>query len=166
MVRLVKMLQATGLRIDGVGIQAHWGLDYPSFADIDAAIDAYAALGVKVMITELDVDVLPLSKEGQIVGTALTQPQFQLPELKRFLDPYRDGLPASVQQQLAARYAEIFRLLHAKRDKIARVTFWGLHDGVSWKNERPVPNRTNYPLLFDRQLQPKPAFFAVLGAAR
>lgn len=165
-VRLVKMLQAAGIRIDGVGIQAHWGLDYPSLADIDAAIDAYAALGIKVMITELDVDVLPLSKEGQIIGTALTQPQFQLPEFKRFLDPYARELPASVQQQLASRYADIFRLLHRKRDKIARVTFWGLHDGVSWKNDRPVPNRTNYPLLFDRQLQPKPAFSAVIDVAR
>jgi endo-1,4-beta-xylanase len=165
-VRLVKMLQTAGIRIDGIGIQAHWGLDYPSLADIEAAIDAYAALGVKVMITELDVDVLPLSKEGQIIGTALAQPQFQLPEFKRFLDPYPHGLPADVQRQLAARYAELFRLFHRKRDKIARVTFWGLADGMSWKNDYPVPNRTNYPLLFDRQLKPKPAFAAVLDMPR
>ena len=58
--RLVKMLQEEGIRIDGVGMQGHWGLNYPKAEYIEAAIDAYAALGVKVMITELDVDVLPL----------------------------------------------------------------------------------------------------------
>ena len=50
------------------GMQGHWGLNYPKKEYIEAAIDAYAALGVKVMITELDVDVLPLTKEGQIIG--------------------------------------------------------------------------------------------------
>ena len=162
-VRMVKMLQAAGIRIDGVGIQGHWGLNYPSTADIEAAIDAYAALGIKVMITELDVDVLPLTREGQVIGTGLAHPQFQLPEFKRYLDPYRDGLPAEVQQQLADRYAELFALFHRKRDKLDRVSVWGVHDAMSWKNDYPVPHRTNHPLLFDRQYRPKPALEAVLA---
>ena len=165
-VRMAKMLQAHGVRIDGIGIQAHWGLDYPSLADIEAAIDAYAALGLKVMITELDVDVLPLTKEGQVIGSGLLHPQFQLPEFERYLDPYKDGLPPEVQKQLAARYAELFALFQRKRDKIARVTLWGVHDGMSWKNDYPIPNRTNYPLLFDRERKPKPALDAVLRVAR
>lgn len=165
-VRMVKMLQAHGLRIDGIGIQAHWGLNYPALADIEAAIDAYAALGVKVMITELDVDVLPLTREGQVIGTGLQHPQFQLPEFKRYLDPYRAGLPPAVQRQLADRYAELFRLFHRKRDQLARVTLWGVHDGMSWKNDYPVPNRINHPLLFDRARQPKAAFDAVLEVPR
>jgi endo-1,4-beta-xylanase len=161
-VRMVKMLQAAGIRIDGIGMQGHWGLDYPSTAHIEAAIDAYAALGLKVMITELDVDVLPLTKEGQIIGTGMAHPQFQLPEFKRFLDPYADGLPPQVQRQLAERYAELFRLFQRKRDAISRVSLWGVHDGMSWKNDYPIPNRTNYPLLFDRERRPKPALDAVL----
>lgn len=165
-VRMVKMLQARGIRIDGIGIQAHWGLNYPSLADIEAAIDAYAALGLKVMVTELDVDVLPLTREGQVIGTGLMHPQFQLPEFERYLDPYKDGLPPDVQQQLTDRYAELFRLFLRKRDKIARVTLWGVHDGMSWKNDYPIPNRTNYPLLFDRERRPKPAFDAVLAVPR
>lgn len=165
-VRMVKMLQAEGIRIDGIGIQGHWGLDYPSTADIEAAIDAYAALGVKVMITELDVDVLPLTKEGQIIGQGMAHPQFQLPEFKRFLDPYQAGLPADVQQQLAARYAELFGIFHRHRDQIHRVSVWGVHDPMSWKNDYPIPHRTNYPLLFDRQYQPKPALDAVLAVPR
>jgi endo-1,4-beta-xylanase len=161
-VRMVKLLQKEGIRIDGIGMQGHWGLNYPKTEYIEAAIDAYAALGVKVMITELDVDVLPLTKEGQIIGTGMSHEQFQLEEFETFLDPYRNGLPADVQQQLAARYAELFRIFYKKRDKIDRVTLWGVHDGMSWKNGYPIPNRTNYPLLFDRERKPKPAFDAVL----
>ncbi|RPE81219.1 endo-1,4-beta-xylanase [Vulcaniibacterium tengchongense] len=161
-VRMAKMLQANGVRIDGIGIQAHWGLNYPSLEDIEAAIDAYAALGLKVMITELDIDVLPLTREGQVIGTGLLHPQFQLPEFERYLDPYPHGLPAEVQRRLTERYAELFRLFHRKRDKIARVTLWGVHDGMSWKNDYPIPNRTNHPLLFDRARRPKPALDAVL----
>lgn len=165
-VRMARMLQAHGIRIDGIGIQAHWGLNYPNLEDIEAAIDAYHALGLKVMITELDVDVLPLTREGQVIGTGLMHPQFQLPEFERYLDPYPEGLPPEVERQLAQRYAELFGLFHRKRDRIARVTLWGVHDGMSWKNDYPVPNRTNYPLLFDREHRPKPAFDAVLAVPR
>ena len=165
-VRMVKMLQDAGIRIDGIGIQGHWGLNYPSTEHIEAAIDAYAALGVKVMITELDVDVLPLTKEGQIIGQGMMHPQFQLPEWKRFLDPYKDGLPADVEKQLTERYAELFRIFYRKRDVIDRVTLWGVHDGMNWKNGYPIPGRTNYPLLFDRARKPKPAFEAVLNVPR
>jgi endo-1,4-beta-xylanase len=165
-VRMVKMLQAAGIRIDGIGIQGHWGLNFPKTEYIEAAIDAYAALGVKVMITELDVDVLPLTKEGQIIGTVMSHEQFQLEEFKTFLDPYRNGLPDTVQQQLTDRYAELFRIFHARRDKLDRVTVWGVHDGMSWKNGYPIPRRTNYPLLFDRNRQAKPALAAVLEVAR
>lgn len=161
-VRLVRMLQAAGIWIDGVGMQGHWGLNYPSTEHIEAAIDSFAALGVKVMITELDVDVLPLTKEGQIIGTVMSHEQFQLEEFRKFLDPYAHGLPAAVQQELTDRYAELFRVFYRKRDKIDRVTLWGVHDGMSWKNGYPVPGRTNYPLLYGRDRQPKPALEAVL----
>ncbi|WP_454832874.1 endo-1,4-beta-xylanase [Pseudoxanthomonas wuyuanensis] len=161
-VRMVKMLQKAGIRIDGIGIQGHWGLEYPRSDYIEAAIDAYAAPGLKVMITELDVDVLPLTKEGQIIGTGMAHPQFQREEFKRFLDPYPDGLPADVERRLSERYAELFRIFHRKRDAISRVSLWGVHDGMSWKNDYPIPHRTNYPLLFDRERKPKPALEAVL----
>ncbi len=162
-VRMVKMLQASGIRIDGIGMQGHWGLNYPRTEYIEAAIDAYAALGVKVMITELDVDVLPLTKEGQIIGTIMQHKQFQLEEFEHFLDPYANGLPAEVEQQLSDRYAEIFRIFHGRRDAIARVSLWGVHDGMSWKNDYPIAHRTNYALLFDRARHPKPALDAVLS---
>lgn len=165
-VRMVKMLQEEGIRIDGVGIQAHWGLNYPQTEYIEAAIDAYAALGVKVMITELDVDVLPLTKEGQIIGMGMSDPQFQLEEFKEYFDPFIDGLPSAIQQELAARYAELFGIFYSNKDKIDRITLWGVHDGMSWKNGYPIPGRTNYPLLFDRDRKAKPAVDAILRVPR
>src|SRR5690606_9112791 len=107
-VRMVKMLQEAGIRIDGIGIQGHWGLNFPKTEYIEAAIDAYHALGLKVMITELDVDVLPLTKEGQIIGTGMMHPQFQLEEFKTFLDPYPNGMTRDLEQQLNERYAQLF----------------------------------------------------------
>ena len=162
-VRMIKMLQKQGIRIDGVGIQGHWGLDYPKTKYIEDAIDAYAACGVKVMITELDVDVLPLTKEGQIIGQGMADKQFQLEEFKIFLDPYQNGLPDSMQTALANRYAELFSIFYKRQKKIARVTLWGVDDSMSWKNGYPIPGRTNYPLLWDRQHQPKPVLNAVLA---
>lgn len=161
-VRMVKMLQREGVRIDGVGIQGHWGLNYPKKKYIEDAIDAYAACGIKVMITELDVDVLPLTKEGQVIGQGMADKQFQLEEFKTFLDPFPKKLPDSVQQLLTNRYKELFGIFYNRRDKIARVTLWGLSDGMSWKNDYPIPGRTNYPLLWDRQKKAKPALSEVL----
>ena len=115
------------------------------------------------MITELDIDMLPFSKEGQMTGKAMFDPALQREEFMRWLNPYADGLPEDVDQQIADRYVEIMRCIYNKRDKIARVTFWGLHDGVSWKNNYPIPNRTNYPLLFDRNLKKKKAFHQIIS---
>jgi endo-1,4-beta-xylanase len=111
----------------------------------------------------LDVDVLPITKEGQLIGKIMSDPQWQLEEFKTFLDPYTNGLPANVEKQLADRYAELFGIFYRKREKIDRVTLWGLHDGMSWKNDYPVPRRTNYPLLYNRDKTPKSALDAVLN---
>ena len=86
-------------------------------------------------------------------------------EMRKELDPYPSGLPADVQRRLANRYAELFRLFVKHADKLDRVTFWGVHDGQSWRNSWPMRGRKDYPLLFDRQLQPKPAFNAVIHTA-
>lgn len=158
---IVKMLKEAGIRIDGVGIQAHWGLNFPKNHYVEEAIEKIAALGVKVLITEIDIDVLPLTKEGQIIGQSMSEPQFQLEEFEEFLDPYKDGIPAEVEKQQADRYEELFRIFYKHRDVIDRVTFWGLQDAMSWKNGYPVPGRTNYPLLFQRDLTPHESFWRV-----
>ena len=141
-VELVKRLREQGIAIAAVGLQGHNRMDWPSPAQEDSTIDAFAAAGFPVMITELDVDVLP-----------------------RALNPYVEGLPDSLQQALAQRYAELFGSYLRHRGTVTRVTFWGVTDRDSWLNNWPVRGRTNYPLLFDRDGRPKPAFAAVVQAA-
>lgn len=154
-VRLVTHLQEAGVDIDGIGMQAHWGLEHPPVEEIEASIETFSELGIKVMITELDVDVLP--SEGDIPDNITADM-----ERRAFLDPYQDGLPESVQSGLADRYGKLFSLLKKQSDKISRVTFWGVNDRQSWKNNWPVRGRTNHPLLFDRNNQPKPALERVI----
>jgi len=48
---------------------------------------------------------------------------------------------------------------------VNRVTLWGATYKTSWLNNWPVRGRISYPLLFDREGKPKPAFYAVLKAA-
>ncbi len=151
-IRLVRRIKAAGLRIDAVGIQGHWGLTYPDVKTIEDAIVAFHKLGVKVSITELDIDVLPRVGGGADLNDVQTTGA----------DPYKDGCPAEVLRQQADRYRELFQMFSRHTDAIERVTFWGVGDGGSWLNNFPVRGRTNYPLLFDRQLKPKPAFSAVL----
>lgn len=155
-VRLVRNLQEQGIQVDGIGMQGHYGITYPSVEEIEASILAYAELGVKVMITEMDIDVLPNPSGRQGADIAMTF------EAEEGYNPYEAGLPDSVQQQLTDRYAEIFEVFHRHRDKISRVTFWGVADQHSWLNDWPMQGRTSYPMLFDREYQPKPAYEAVV----
>jgi endo-1,4-beta-xylanase len=154
---LVRSLKAKGIRIDGLGLQGHWGMDYPSVNEIDHMLTEYGKLGVKLMITELDISVLPLPNQN--TGAEVTQRA----EGGDAANPYPDELPAERQKALADRYTEIFRVFLKHADKLDRVTFWGVHDGQSWKNNWPIRGRSDYPLLIDRQFQPKRAFEAVVA---
>jgi endo-1,4-beta-xylanase len=159
-IKIVKDLKARGLRVDAIGEQGHWLLEGPSLADIEATITDIAAAGVKVAITELDVDVLP--RDPGMYGADLEKRA----KFKAETNLYPDGLPKEKQDQLARRYADIFALFLKHKEKIARITFWGVTDGQSWLNGFPIPGRINYPLLFDRQGETKPAFDAVVSTLK
>ncbi|MCE1197460.1 MAG: endo-1,4-beta-xylanase [Marinilabiliales bacterium] len=148
-VAMVRKLQSEGVAIHGIGMQCHISLTYPDIAEFEKSILAYAELGVKVMITEMDVTVLPNpdANVGADVSATATYQQK--------INPYADGLPAAVGTQLANRYVDFFKLFLKYRQNISRVTVWGVSDKFSWKNNWPVRGRTDYPLLFDRNNQPK-----------
>ena len=148
--RLVKRLKDKGLRIDGVGMQSHNGMDYPDLTEYEKSIDAFAACGVQVMMTELDLNALP-NPEG--FGGADISQNF---EMQKKYNPYPDGLPADVAKKVQDRYMQFFKLYYKHRDQISRITLWGISDVNSWLNDFPVRGRTNYPLLFDRQYKAKP----------
>lgn len=158
-IALIKKLQAEGVPISCVGIQGHLHLNSPTPEQEDAAISAFQALGLKVAISELDIDVLPSAGYGPTADVSLSIRQ------NPKLNPYVHGLPASVQQQLADRYVAFFRVFLKHRGALSRVTFWGVTNADSWLNDWPVEGRTSYPLLFDRNGQLTPAYQAVLRAA-
>lgn len=159
-IKLVKDIQASGARIDGIGMQAHWGLEDPTLEEIETSILEYSDLGIQVMITEFDITVLP--NPWDLEGAEVSQ-NFEGSE---HMNPYTKELPDSVNTQLAQRYKDIFSLFKKHSDKISRVTFWGINDGVSWLNSWPIEDRTNYPLLFDREYNRKPAYYSVLEVAK
>lgn len=157
-IAIIKKIKGAGVRIDGVGIQGHWHVGRVPLAEIEESINQYAALGLKVMVTELDIEVLPRNVQGADVGQRMTA--------NATSNPYADALPDSVQEQLAADYEALFKLFRKHKDKVSRVTFWGVNDGDSWLNNWPIRGRTNYPLLFDRNDNPKPAFYRVIALGK
>jgi endo-1,4-beta-xylanase len=158
-IALIKKLQAAGIPITAIGLQEHDKIDWPATNQVDETISAFAALGIKVMITELDVDVLPSATHSQRADVSMNF------ALQARLNPYPDDLPDAVQQKLARRYADLFSVFVRHHEAIERVTFWGVTDADSWLNNWPVRGRTSYPLLFGRDFQPKPAFAAVMAMA-
>ncbi len=148
-VELITSIQEQGIPVTGIGMQAHYGLDYPSREDFEASIRKFEKLGI-VAITELDIDVLPSPWANQGADVNMRA------EGGDRMNPYVNGLPDSVQTKLTEQYKMLFEVMLDHSESINRVTFWGVTDGDSWKNGWPVPGRTNYPLAFDREGQPKP----------
>ncbi|MBF6598730.1 MAG: endo-1,4-beta-xylanase [Fermentimonas sp.] len=149
-VRLINTLKERGIRIDGIGMQGHIGLNGPSLEEYQSTINDYANAGVKVLITELDMSALP--EPRRMGGANLTDTE----SYRQEIDPYTEGLPEEVAQAWNNRMRDFFNLFIENSDNIIRVTMWGVSDGDSWKNGFPVRGRTDYPLLFDRDHNPKP----------
>ena len=159
-VAMVKKLQQQGVKVDAIGEQCHIGLDYPEVKEMEKSIKAFAALGVKVMMTEMDISVLPMPDRR--VGADISA-NFQY---QNKLNPYAGGLPDSVNTLMEKRWLDFFSLFLKHKKVISRVTLWGVNDGQSWKNNWPVRGRTDYPLLFDRKNQPKPVVQRIIDAAK
>ena len=147
-VKVIKDLQARGLRIDAIGMQGHVGMDYPEFSEFEASLEAFAGTGINVMITEWDMTAIPTVNMGANVADT--------EEYKKALDPYADGLPAEASAVWNERMKTFMDMFIKHSDVITRVTAWGVQDGDSWKNDWPVKGRTDYPLLFDRNGEMKP----------
>lgn len=159
-VAMVKKLQQQGVKVDAIGEQCHIGLDYPEVKEMEKSIKAFAALGVKVMMTEMDISVLPMPDRR--VGADISA-NFQY---QNKLNPYTGGLPDSVNTLMEKRWLDFFSLFLKHKKVISRVTLWGVNDGQSWKNNWPVRGRTDYPLLFDRKNQPKPVVYKIIEMAK
>ncbi len=140
--RLVRELKAKGVKIDGIGHQAHCGAGHPSVAEFERAIDAYAKLGVTQHVTELDIALNEGLMDNRVTGAT----------------------PALLERQ-AKRYGELVGLFLRKRAQVTAVLVWGIGDAFTWLTSWPV-KRFEAPLLFDTELRPKPAYRAVIEAAQ
>lgn len=146
--KVVRDLKARGLRIDAVGLQAHMGIDYPSFEQYEETINEIAATGCKVMITEWEMSALPTLHRSANVSERIAY--------EKQLNPYPDALPADIDALWNNRMEAFWCMFMRHSDVISRLTVWGVSDGDSWKNGFPVPGRKDYPLLFDRDYRMKP----------
>ena len=156
-IRLARLLREKNAPIHAIGLQGHYEIDRVPFGDIEATLAAMRELRLKVVVSELDIDVIPRAKWWADGGKHRA-------ELAK-VDPYREGCPPEILKRQAEQYAQLFRVFRKYSDVIARVSFWNLHDGQSWLNTFPW-RRVNHPLLFDREGKPKPAFDAVIASLR
>jgi endo-1,4-beta-xylanase len=138
---VVRQLRAENVPLAGVGHQVHIDIERPSAADIENSIKTFADLGLDNQVTELDVSVYT-----------------------NFSDSY-STVPANVLARQGYRYADVFNALRRQRTHLSSVTVWGLADDATWLSTFPII-RLNEPLLFDEQLQAKPAYWGVVDPSK
>jgi endo-1,4-beta-xylanase len=156
-VNMIKKFQEQGIRIDAIGMQAHLSMDFPKVEDFETSLLAFAAAGVKVMVTELDLTILPSPRPNMGADVSANF------DYQKEMNPYPDMLPDSVSKAWNARMEEFFKLFIKHSDKVTRVTVWGATDADSWKNNWPIKGRTDYPVLFDRNNLPKPVVNKIIN---
>ena len=157
-VELVKELKAAGCRIDAVGSQAHWHMNSPTVDAAETSIKKLKAAGVKVLYTELDISILPSPYDGANIAANF--------KYSKEMDPYREGVPDSIQQKWNKRMLDMFGLFLKYNDVVDRVTLWGLTDNTTWLNNFPIRGRKDYPVLFDRNNKRKTVVDAMIKMAK
>ncbi len=154
LIRLIRELRDQKISLQAIGIQGHWEVDHVPMKEIAGLLTVMKELNLKIMVSELDLGVVPRGRwwaEGGKFRDEIAK-----------TNPLAGVCPPELLDRQARQYADLFRLFRDHSDTISRVTFWDLHDGRSWLNTFPW-NHDEYPLLFDRDGKPKPAFVAVMG---
>lgn len=157
--RMVQDLKSRGIRIDAIGEQGHYNLTYPDVSQLQQMFEDFSKIDVEVLITELDLDVLP--NASNIQGADLNAVE----GYDEKYNPFKECLPEQKDAEIARRWEQLFSIFVQHAADIEVVTFWGVSDAASWLNHWPVQGRTNYPLLFNRDLSAKNALKSVLDTA-
>lgn len=123
--------------VDGMGMQSHWDMEYPSAGMLQEALEEYGTIdGLEIQLTEIDMHNTDDSEEGY---------QKQAERYKEFFEM-------------------ILRAKRTGKANVTNVTVWGLTDDVSWLTG--FKGETSYPLLFDENYKKKPCFDSILAAAK
>ncbi len=143
--KMLKGLLDQGVPVQGIGLQAHWSVTNPSQEELEKSIKLFSSLGLQVQITELDISVYGGNQGGQMINGRRDTSSAFTPEME--------------QKQLE-QYKMAFDVFMKYKKQITGVTFWNVSDRHSWLDGR---GRKNYPLLFDKNLQPKKAYWEVVN---
>lgn len=123
--------------LDGVGMQSHWDMDFPSVDLFETALEKYASIdGIEIQLTEIDMHNNDDSEEG----------------LKKQAERYKEFFDV------------ITKMKREGTANITSVTFWGLKDGESWLSG--MKGETSYPLLFTDDMEKKPCYDSILEAGK
>src|SRR5207248_2748556 len=144
--KLVKSLKDAGVPIGGVGLQGYWAINEPSRGQLDSTLKKFSDLGLKVQITELDISVYPKEHNAREKKPEDADTTFSEQKENKQIEQYK----------------MCFEVFRKYRHVISGVTFWNVSDRHSWLDNFPVRGRKDYPLLFDKNLQPKKAFREVV----
>lgn len=145
--KLVTSLKKAGVPIHGVGLQGHWAVNEPTRDQLDSTLTRFAESGLAVQITELDISVYPKEHNRRAANPEDSNTAFT---------------PEKEQQQLEV-YKMCFELFRKHKASISSVTFWNVSDRNSWLDNFPVRGRKDYPLLFDKDLNPKKVYWEVVN---
>ncbi len=145
-IKMVSDLKAKGVPIHGVGLQAHWAVSEPSEAKLETTLKEFSSLGLPLHITELDISVYPKEHNAR----------------EKKSEDYDTTFTAEKEAKQIEIYKMCFEKFRKYKDYIKSVTFWNISDRSSWLDNFPVRGRKDYPLLFDRELKPKKAFWEVV----
>ena len=145
--KLVKGLKDTGVPIHGVGLQGHWAINQPSEQQLDSTIGRFAKLGLKLQVTELDISVYPKEHTTR----------------ERKAEDYDTVFTVEKESRQIEMYKMCFRIFRKYKKVLSGITFWNISDRHSWLDNFPVRGRKDYPLLFDKNLKLKKAFWEVVN---
>ena len=135
---MVKKMKDAGVPIDGIGMQGHYNIYFPSEEQLEKAIVRFKELVKHIHITELDI------RMNQEMGGQL---QFSRGENK--------PVAGYMNTMLTDQYSRVFKIFRKHKDVIDCVTFWNLGDRDSWLGVN------NHPLPFDENYKPKQAYYAI-----
>jgi len=145
-IRLVKGLKDAGVPIHAIGLQGHWAVNEPSRGQLDSTLQQFAEVDLPLQITELDISVYPKEHDAR----------------ERRPEDANAAFTAEREQQQIEKYKMSFELFRKYRKNITGITFWNISERYSWLDNFPVRGRKDYPLLFDKELKPKKAFWEVV----
>jgi endo-1,4-beta-xylanase len=146
--KFLKRMKLKGIPINGIGLQAHWGIEGIDENYLRKTIKMFADIGLEVQLTELDLSIYPKRINGRLTKDV---------DLKEYSDVYTQ----EIQKKQADMYSMIFRVCRENKGKVTGITLWSGYDWPNYLTKKY--NKPNYPYLFDDQFRPKLAFRSVMN---